>query len=70
MSSSITAADYLRRKIYSARVIPIIGDSVVYVLSGTPEQVVARASELCPWGAARLGKTYEIVLQEVQTCTV
>lgn len=64
---SLSAAEYIKRKIFSARCVPLYGDDEVFILSGTPEQVIDRARGLCSWGAAGLGAKYEIVLQEVKS---
>lgn len=63
----ITPEEYIKRAIYSVRVIPIFGDTEVYVLSGTPCEVIAKACKLCTWSDSGLGYTYEIVLTEVHT---
>lgn len=63
----ITPQEYIKRSIYSVRVIPIFGDHEVYVLSGSPCEVIARACKLCTWSDNGLGLTYEIVLSEVHS---
>lgn len=62
----LTAAEYIKLPLYSAKVVPIYGDSETYILSGSPEQVVTKACELCSWAAAGLGKTFEVILTEVR----
>lgn len=63
----ITPQEYIKRSIYSVRVIPIFGDQEVYVLSGSPCEVIAKACKLCTWSDNGLGLTYEIVLSEVHS---
>lgn len=63
----ITPQEYIKRSIYSVRVIPIFGDQEVYVLSGSPCEVIAKACKLCTWSDTGLGLTYEIVLSEVHS---
>lgn len=63
----ITPQEYIKRAIYSVRVIPLLGEQEVYVLSGTPCEVIEKACKLCTWSDNGLGLTYEIVLQEVHS---
>jgi hypothetical protein len=66
----IAPEEYIKRTIYSVRVIPLLGDPEVYVLSGTPCDVIAKACKLCTWADSGLGLTYEIVLTEVHSDVV
>ena len=66
----LSSAEYIKRKIFSARCVPLSGDDEVFILSGTAEQVIDRARCLCSWGSAGLGAKYEIVLQEVKSDVV
>ena len=66
----LSTSEYIKRKIFSARCVPLYGDDEVFILSGTSEQVIDRARGLCSWGSAGLGADYEIVLQEVKTDAV
>lgn len=63
----MTSEEYMKRHIYSARVVPLYGDSEVFVLSGTPAEVIDKACKLCTWSDKGLGLTYEVVLTEVHS---
>lgn len=63
----ITPEEYIKRTIYSARVIPLYGEAEVFVLSGTPCEVITKACKLCTWSDCGLGLTYEVVLSEVHS---
>lgn len=63
----ITPQEYIKRSIYSVRVIPLFGDQEVYVLSGSPCDVINKACKLCSWSDNGLGLTYEVVLSEVHS---
>lgn len=65
----ITPQEYIKRTIYSVRVVPLYGDSEVFVLSGTPCEVISKACKLCTWSENGLGYTYEVVLTEVPHVT-
>lgn len=66
----VTPEEYIKRAIYSVRVIPIFGDDEVFVLSGTPCDVISKACKLCTWSDSGLGLTYEVVLSEVKSDVV